>query len=33
MLTEIDLQSTLRAKLGEDTEQYVILGGLQPAER
>jgi uncharacterized protein (DUF302 family) len=30
VLTEIDVQSTLRQKLGEEMEQYVILG---PATR
>jgi hypothetical protein len=30
VLTEIDVQATLRDKLGEDMEQYVILG---PATR
>ena len=30
VLTEIDVQSTLRQKLGEDMEQYVILGACNP---
>lgn len=30
MLTEIDVQSTLRDKLGEQMEQYVILGACNP---
>jgi uncharacterized protein (DUF302 family) len=30
VLTEIDVQSTLREKLGEDIEQYVILGACSP---
>jgi len=30
VLTEIDVQSTLREKLGEDMEQYVILGACNP---
>jgi uncharacterized protein (DUF302 family) len=30
VLTEIDVQSTLRDKLGEDMEQYVILGACNP---
>jgi len=29
-LTEIDVQSTLREKLGEDIEQYIILGACNP---
>jgi uncharacterized protein (DUF302 family) len=31
VLTEIDVQSTLREKLGEDMEQYIILGACNPA--
>jgi uncharacterized protein (DUF302 family) len=30
VLTEIDVQSTLREKLGEDMEEYVILGACNP---
>jgi len=30
VLTEIDVQSTLREKLGEDIEQYIILGACNP---
>lgn len=30
VLTEIDVQLTLREKLGEDIEQYVILGACNP---
>jgi uncharacterized protein (DUF302 family) len=30
VLTEIDVQSTLRDKLGEQMEQYVILGACNP---
>jgi uncharacterized protein (DUF302 family) len=30
VLTEIDVQSTLREKLGEQMEQYVILGACSP---
>jgi uncharacterized protein (DUF302 family) len=30
VLTEIDVQSTLRDKLGEDMEEYVIIGACNP---
>lgn len=30
VLTEIDVRSTLRDKLGEDIEEYVILGACNP---